>query len=275
MGKISDAIERYKKEKSIENLKIEPTRRENLARWESRAPGRPNLVAPEKAIDPKLVVYSAPESMDAENFKVLRAQLLFPKKGKKPRSIMVTSAFPGEGKTYVSSNLAASIAMGVNEHVLLADCDFRKPRVHEVFGYSNHEGLHEVLAGEKNLQDLIIGTKIERLSLLTAGRPTPRPSELLSSTAMKEVLKEVKGRYDDRYVVVDATPSQVTAEAAVLARYVDGVVFVVMAQKSPRKAVEKSIELIGPEKILGIVFNGYSESHKGYYKYYRKYYGKE
>jgi exopolysaccharide/PEP-CTERM locus tyrosine autokinase len=213
--------------------------------------------------------------MDAENFKVLRAQLLFPKKGKKPRSIMITSAFPGEGKTYVSSNLAASIAMGVNEHVLLVDCDFRKPRVHEVFGYSNHKGLHEVLAGEEDLRDLIIGTKIEKLSLLTAGKPTPRPSELLSSTEMKEFLEEVKGRYDDRYVIIDATPSQVTAEAAVLARYVDGVVFVVMAQKSPREAIQKSIELIGPEKVLGIVFNGYSESHKGYYKYYRKYYGKE
>jgi Mrp family chromosome partitioning ATPase len=90
---------------------------------------------------------------------------------------------------------------------------------------------------------------------------------------MEEFLDEVRNRYDDRFIVLDSTPSQVTAEASVLARHVDGIVFVVMARKSPKPAIEKAIENLGRDKILGVVFNGHSSAHKSYDKYYKKYYG--
>ena len=88
---------------------------------------------------------------------------------------------------------------------------------------------------------------------------------------MKEFLEEVKERYQDRYIIIDAPPSQVMADTSILANYVDGIIFVIKSQKSPRQTVQKSIEGL-KKKILGIVFNGYSETHKQYGKYYQKYY---
>ncbi len=92
---------------------------------------------------------------------------------------------------------------------------------------------------------------------------------------MQEFLEEAKGRYQDRFIIIDVPPSQVTAETNVLASYVDGIIFVVMAQESPREIIQRSIENLGTKKILGIVFNGYSKAHKSYHKYYKKYYEKK
>jgi protein-tyrosine kinase len=271
MGKLFDALERKKEEKNLKTQSLpmagpdEPLKRE---------PG----ITPSKeifitdALNPKLVAATAPHSLEAENFKVLRAQILFPKNGTRRRIIMVTSVFPGEGKTFVASNLAVSIAMGINEHVLLVDCDFRRPSLHAILGYSKAEGLHEFLTEKRQLPDLLIKTGIDKLSLLPSGTPSKRPSELLASRKMKEFLTEVRDRYDDRFIILDTTPIQVTSEAGILSNYVDGVLFVVMAGKTPREAIQRSIEKVGKEKVLGIVFNAYEQGIKRYGYYYKNYY---
>jgi len=269
MGKLTDALERHKREKTIK-AKMLPIDRPFIKKVPESHPA-PELTIPD-GISPKLVVHSASGSMEAEYFKILRALILFSKDHKTPRTIMITSAFPGEGKTFTASNLAASMALGINEHVLLVDCDFRRPTLHKVLGYSNNEGLHDYLMGKRDLSDLIIRTRIENLSLLTAGSSSLKPSEWLSSNAMKEFIDEVRERYQDRYIIIDTTPTLVTAESNVLANYVDGIIFVVRAQKSPRETVKRSIENLGKKNILGVVFNGYSQKHKSYYKYYKKYY---
>ena len=274
MGKISDALDRHKKEKSIKAERLPVGEPEHLVKKRSQPLPTDELII-RNGFNPKLLVLSAPESFDAENFKILRSQVLFPKDGERPRTIMVTSAFPGEGKTFVAANLAVSLALGIDEYVLLVDCDFRHPDLHQMLGYSNTEGLHEYLTGQRELADLFIRTRIEKLSLLTAGSSSPNPSELLGSTMMKGFLDEVKGRYQDRFIIIDVPPSQVTAEANVLTNYVDGVIFVVMAQKSPRETIQRTIENLGKKKILGIVFNGYSQSYKSHLKYYGKYYGRK
>jgi protein-tyrosine kinase len=271
MGKISDALERHKKERfiTVKRLPVEVSEDSIKRRPESTFVRE---WVSQNSFSPKVVVLSAPDSLDAENFKILRAQILFPKDGKRPKTIMVTSSFPGEGKTFVAVNLAVSLALGINEHVLLLDCDLRRPELHNMLGCSSTEGLHEYLMGKRQLPDLLIRTKIEKLSFLAAGTPSSKASELLSSIAMKEFLKEVKERYDDRFIIIDAPPSQVTAEANVLANYVDGVLFVIMAQRSPREAVKRNIENFG-NKVLGIVLNGYAPGHRSYHKY-DKYYNK-
>jgi protein-tyrosine kinase len=274
MGKIFDALEKHKKEKSINAERLPIGESRNRIREVPKPSPVPQSFI-NNGFSAKLLVLSAPDSLDAENFKILRSQILFPKNGARPRTIMVTSVFPGEGKTFLASNLAVSIALGINEHVLLIDCDLRKPHIHKMFGYSNSEGLHEYLTGRKELPDLLIRTGIKKLTLLTGGSSPPNPSELLSSTNMREFLKEVRDRYQDRFIIIDAPPSQVVAEANVLAKYVDGIILVVMAQKSPRETIQRAIENLGKQKILGIVFNGYSQSYKSYGKYYRKYYGKK
>lgn len=266
MGTISDALEKHKKEKSIKTQMLPRRKPENLIAEEPELSPSP-ISKIHGGFDPKLIVCSAPESYDAENFKILRAQIIFPKDGKKPKTIMITSAFPGEGKTFVAANLAASLAQGIDEYVLLIDCDMRRPTMQSMFGYSNREGLQEYLTGKRQLSDLFIKTKINKLSLLTAGSLPSNPSELLSSDKMKSFLEEVKGRYQDRFIIIDSPPSQFASDANVLAKRVDGIIFVIMSGKSPRKEIRRGIENLGKEKILGIVFNGYSKG----YKYYRKY----
>ena len=120
--------------------------------------------------DNKLVVLSEPNSADAENFKLLRGQILYAQDRERPRAIMVTSTFPGEGKTYVSANLAASLALSMDDYVLLIDCDLRRGRQHDMFDIPNTNGLHEYLVGDKPLKDLIIKSSIPKLSILTSGR---------------------------------------------------------------------------------------------------------
>lgn len=268
MGKISDALERHQKEKSIKTNGVPSIFPEGTP---SGSEAMEKSFEPLPGYDHRMVVLSDPNSLEAEHFKMLRAQILFPREGKVPKTIMVTSSYPGEGKTYVTANLAVSIALGINEHVLLIDCDLRNPSIHKILGYSNNEGLHEYLMGEKQLEDLIIRSGIDKLSLLCAGGPSRRASELLSSTKMKEFLTEVRDRYPDRFVIIDATPTQVTAESNVLANLVDGIVFVVLAERAPRASVRKSIELMGRDKTLGVVFNGYDEGMKFHKRYCAQY----
>ncbi|HUT69477.1 MAG TPA: polysaccharide biosynthesis tyrosine autokinase [Desulfatiglandales bacterium] len=273
MGKITNAFERYQREKTVKTERLPIGKPEDFAPEEAVSPLVHETFL-HRGFDPKLVVLSAPESLEAENFKMLKSQILYPKEGEIPKTIMVTSAFPGEGKTFVAANLAVSLAQGINEHVLLVDSDLRKPSLNKMLGYSNAEGLFEYLTGKRELSDLIIRTRIEKLSLLVGGRSSTHPGELLSSKRMNEFLQEVKGRYGDRFVILDATPSQITAETKVLGNYVDAIIFVVMAGKSPRETIQRSIEDLGKKKVVGIVFNGYSQSRKPYYKYYKRYYGK-
>jgi len=271
MGKISEALDRHQKEREIKTGMLFPKKN-------SESPDKGSILQVHKEIiaqanyDTKLVVVTAPESYEAENFKLLRAQLMFAKDRKRPRTIMVTSATPGDGKTFVAANLAVSIASGIDEHVLLVDCDLRRSDIHKMFGISSSEGLHEHLIGKKKLPDLIIRTKINKLSFLPAGTPSRNPSELLASGAMKSFLEEIRGRYEDRIIIMDTAPSQVLAEAGVLSNFVDGIVFVIRAEKTPRELVRKAIDSLGKDKILGIVFNGHSQEQKTYGKYYRSYY---
>jgi len=271
MGKISDALDRHKKEREIKTETIFPKKISEFPVKESILQIHKEIIS-KNNYDPKLVVLTAPDSYESENFKLLRAQIMFAKDRKRPKTIMVTSAMPGDGKTFVAANLAVSIASGIDEHVLLVDCDLRRPDIHKLFGLSSSDGLHEHLSGKKQLADLLIKTNINKLSILPAGHPPNNPSELLASGAMKGFLEEIRDRYDDRIIILDTAPSQVLAEANVLSNFVDGIIFVIRSEKTPRELIRKAIDGLGRDKILGIVFNGYSQEQKTYGKYYHKYY---
>ena len=274
MGKISDALDRHKKEKlvKLKDLKEEEPR---ILTPEDPETTRAREIGAENKFSDSLVMFSSPESADAESFKILKGQILFAKDRKMPRSILVTSTFPGEGKTFTASNLAASLALSVDEYVLLVDADLRRPRIHHMFGCPNMHGLHDLLIGRKKFEDVVVRSRIQKLSIVTAGRSPRNPTELLSSSMMLNFLEDITARYQDRFVVVDSPPSHITAETRSMARRVDGIIFVVMAQKTPRRYVQKAIEALGKEKILGIVFNGYDQVRKSYYRYYDRYYKKK
>jgi len=234
----------------------------------------------ENQIDENMVTLLNPQSFEAEQFKILRTNLLFPSSGKSPRTIMVTSAMPDEGKSLISANLAVSIAQSIQEYVLLIDCDIRRPRVHTQFGFGTVPGLSEHLSMGIPLSSLILNTKVNKLSILPGGTPPHNPSELMSSQQMSRLLQEVKYRYSDRFIVIDTPPPKLTAESSALSRQVDGVLLVIEYGRTSREMVLDLINILGKEKIIGIVFNKLDMRFSNYYglgkyktysKYYRKY----
>jgi exopolysaccharide/PEP-CTERM locus tyrosine autokinase len=271
MGKFFDALERQNKGSlvQLEELKLEIPKRLVVPKPEVSVLKKALL---KREFSDKLVALSESDSADAECFKVLRGQILFPRDRQVPMSILVTSALPGEGKSYVAANLALSLAMSIDEYVVAIDTDLRRPRLHQYFGYPTTRGLHDYLIGGVRLEELILESGIYKLSLLPAGKIARNATELLSSKMMATFLGEVKEKLKDWFMIIDSPPCQVMAETKTLAQRVDGIVFVVMANKTPRKEIEKAIDNIGREKILGVVFNGYEQVRKSYSRYYDHYY---
>ena len=171
---------------------------------------------------------------------------------------MITSAIPGDGKSFVAANLSVSIAQGVEEHVLLMDCDMRRSSVHLKFGFRGEiPGLSEYLSEGIPLASLLKKTIVDKLTILPGGATPHNPAELLSSQSMQKLIKEVKDRYSDRYIIVDSPPPQLTAETTALAKYIDGIIVVVKYGSTPKHLVTDLIENLGREKIIGVVMNGY------------------
>ncbi len=275
MGKIFDALEKANSPKDHKGSFL-PAR--NKIRGNQSDKGNvvpfadPNSSQQGQGLDQNLIAYHSPQSVEAELFKMLRTNLLFSSTSKPPKSIMVTSAIPGEGKSFVSANLAISIAQGVEEHVLLIDSDIRKPSINDFFGFEQAKGLSEYLTTGSDVSKNFVKTPVEKLTILPAGKPPDNPSELLTTQKMKALLKEVTHRYDDRYIIIDSAPPSLATETAAIANYVDGIIIVVKAGKTPRSAVTEVIEQLGKEKILGIVLNYSDQSSKKYYGYGKSYY---
>jgi len=240
---------------------------------------RTEVMYDENQIDENLVTLLNPQSFEAEQFKILRTNLLFPSSGKSPRTIMVTSAMPDEGKSLISANLAVSIAQSIQEYVLLIDCDIRRPRIHTQFGFGDVPGLSEHLSNGISLSSLLLNTIVNKLSILPGGTPPHNPSELMSSQQMSRLLQEVKYRYSDRFIVIDSPPPKLTAETSALSRQVDAVLLVIEYGRTSREMVLDLINIIGKEKIIGVVFNKMDMRFAHYYglgkyKTYSKYYQK-
>lgn len=276
MGKIFEALEKASRQTRQKDAASAKGKRKGSSRQSNNANVVPFANLKNSVMnlefDSSLVAFHDPHSVEAELFKVLRTNLLFPAKGRPPKSIMVTSAVPGEGKSFVTANLAISIANGVEEHVLLIDADVRRPRIHQFFGLGQTGGLSDYLTTGSNVSKHLIKTPVDKLTILPAGLPPANPTELLTTQKMKALLQEVSGRYEDRYIIIDSAPYSVASETAALANYVDGFIIVVRAGKTPRKAVTEVIEHLGKEKVLGIILNHSDQTAKKYYGYGKSYY---
>lgn len=224
--------------------------------------------------DPALVTASDPHSPVSEQFRLLKNNILFPEKGTPPKTIMVTSASPHEGKSFVAANLAVSIAQSIDEYVLLMDCDLRSPTIHTSFGYSGKDqGLSDYLSKNVPLSSVLKKSSVNKLTILPAGQIPPNPSELLSSDQMRRLLHEVKLRYNDRYIIIDTSPPYITSETNAIARFVDGIILVIRHGKTRIKEVLDILDIYGREKVLGVVTN-FSKKTIGYgYGYHKSGYG--
>jgi exopolysaccharide/PEP-CTERM locus tyrosine autokinase len=207
-----------------------------------------------------------------EIFKILRTKILHPQDNEKAiKTVMITSAVPKEGKSFITANLGISLAQGLDQHALVVDCDLRKPSLARILGLSHTCGLVDYLRNDKDLPNLIIKTAMDKLSILPSGRPPLNPAELLSSARMKDLVNELSKRYDDRIIIFDSPPVMVAAETGVLAGLVDAIILVVREGVAQQSEIQKTIDTLGKDKILGMVYN--SQAGNIFNRLYSKNYG--
>jgi polysaccharide biosynthesis transport protein len=205
-----------------------------------------------------------PSMMEA--FRSLRTSLLLSAADSPPRSVLVTSTQPGEGKTTIATNLALALAQ-MFQRVLLVDADLRSPSLHRLFGRRNDAGLVHYLTGREDWPNLTRSSSISGLDLLTSGPVPPNPSELLSSPRMMELINSAKERYN--FIVLDSAPMLALADSRILAPMVSGVLLVVSSGTIPREQVlhaQKGILSVGAN-LLGVVLNRVDLATPGYYDY--------
>ncbi len=207
-----------------------------------------------------------------EAYKSARTNIIFTLGATKGcKRIVITSANPGEGKTTTVLNLAIVFAQ-TGARVLVIDADLRKPRIYRHLQLDKKDGLSDVLCGFIDVDEAIHNVERFGIDCITSGQIPPNPAELLSSDAMGEMLDKLSERYD--YIFIDTPPSTIVTEAAVLSRFVHGVIIVARQNYTIHESLEKAREnlLFADAKILGYILNDISAKKYGYGRYYYRSY---
>ncbi|MBU1112792.1 MAG: polysaccharide biosynthesis tyrosine autokinase, partial [Candidatus Omnitrophica bacterium] len=214
-----------------------------------------------------LVSNSDPQSMVTESFRNIRTSLLFSFPEDKPlNTIVVSSSIPGEGKSFVSANLAIVFAQ-LDEPTLIIDADMRKGRLIRSFKTEAKVGLSSLLTGTASLDEAIVPTKVANLSFLGTGPYAPNPTELLSSKKLKDFLDELKKRY--KRIIIDSTPILSVSEAILLSDKCDGMIFVIRAASTQLIQVNEAKRILGGKtKIIGTILNAMELDQRHYHSYY-------
>ena len=214
-----------------------------------------------------------PKSGASEAFRALRTSIMLSRAGGGPKTILVTSCIPGEGKTTVTTNLAVAYAQH-DKKVIIVECDMRRPRMKHMMDVSDQAGLSNVLTGTLTSDQVIVrGTHVSTLDVLPAGPHPPMPSEILGSTAFDELLEHLRSRYD--IVLIDSPPALVVTDAVSISSKVDVVIWVARAGTVTRPMLARASELIERNRmpVIGFVLNSIDTRSDGYgYEYYGSYY---
>ena len=207
----------------------------------------------------------------AEAYRMLRTSILLAAAGHPPKTILLTSSQPGEGKTTTSVNIGICLSQ-MGAKVLIIDADMRRPRVHKMFGLNHRRGLSNYLSSDLVLKNVIQATKIPNLWVLPSGIVPPNSADLLSSEKMRAMLQKLSGHFD--HILIDSPPITSVTDPILLSRLVDGVVMIIHGGKSSRELVlhaRQELYNVGA-KIFGIVLNNINLQRDGYdYYYYRRY----
>ena len=279
MAKVYDALRRAEQERKrkagdesapaalgVELAETTPAGRRSRRSWRPwrwrRRKRRPRSGS--SAINKRRIALLQPESYVAEQYRALRGRIDAIAAQRPIRTLTVTSALPGEGKTTAAINLAIVTALSLGRRVLLIDCDLRKPKVHEALGLRPVAGLAEVLSDQVNVDDAIVKVEGVNLDVLPVRSRPVNPSELLGSAKMRELLDEVNRRYDR--VILDTPAALGLPDAKTVSDLSDGVVMVVRADTTPQQDVQATLEFLDQRRLLGLLLNG-AHAHRGRYGY--------
>jgi len=232
-------------------------------------------ISDEEAIGLKnseLIVAQKPDSIPSEAFRTIRTRLQFSHISKGAKVILITSSAPGEGKTTISTNLAASFAQA-NKKSVIVDCDLRKPRLFSLFSDNDSDGFLDYLFGRIQYDKIIKKSEVRNLDFITAGSIPPNPSEILGSPVMKSFLEKLKNDYE--IIIIDSPPIMAVSDAEILARFVDICLLVVSANTSEVEWLKESVDLLEQEHVNfgGVLLNNFNfkSGYHSYYKYYDHY----
>ena len=213
----------------------------------------PAAVESGDALNKRRIVMLQPESVVAEQFRSLRARLDALAETRPLRTIAVTSALPGEGKTMAAISLAVVSAMKIGGRVVLVECDMREPTIGAALGLHTDAGLTEVLVDGAPLEQAIQRVAGTSLDVLAVRGLPQNPSELLASDRMRKLLETLTARYER--VILDLPPTLGLPDAKIVSGLCDGTVFVVRANETPQPDIEAALEVLGRDRLLGIVMN--------------------
>lgn len=220
----------------------------------------------------ELLVQKYPKSVVSESIKTLRTNLQFSSVDSELKTILVTSSIPGEGKSFISANLAISFTQ-TDKKVLIVDCDMRKGRQHRIFKLSNTKGLSNLLIDDMtNYKDYINKTSIKNLYVITRGTVPPNPSELLNSNKNSELIKILRSKFD--IIIFDGVPCNGLPDSIIMSKLVDKVLIVSSESVTPRSVLESTKKQLKNVEapVAGDVLNNVNRKNSKYGKYYG-YYG--
>ncbi|SDB57937.1 non-specific protein-tyrosine kinase [Desulfonatronum thiosulfatophilum] len=225
-----------------------------------------------KINNPTLVAATNPQSPMAEEYRKLKEMVIkLTRNDLTKNTLMVTSSMVGEGKTTTALNLAISLAQEYDHTVLLIDADLRRPCIMQYLGLDTKPGLTDCLLEKAQVSDVLVKTGIGKLTVLPSGRKAPNPGELFSSRKMRELVREMKHRYAERYIIIDTPPVLPFAETRSLSGIVDGVIMVVKSGLSTLENIRDAQYAMSGAHILGLVYNhAKPESLSSSYSYYYK-----
>ncbi len=223
-----------------------------------------------------VTIPSSERSRTVEEFRLVKRNLMAamaqpnPLGGRQPsRLIMVTSARPGEGKTFVALNLALAFASERDAKALLVDVDTQHSTLRHLLGISGERGIVDVLAGDVDLSEALVRTNIPNLLVLPSGRGGPHVPELFSSRQMAALMGEMTQRYADRFVILDTPPCMASSDAAALAPLVGQIVFVVEAHRTQQAEIEAGLSMLSTCPRISLLLNKSEQAteHFGSYGY--------
>jgi capsular exopolysaccharide synthesis family protein len=225
-------------------------------------------IEPER-VNPHLVAITQPNTPYCEEYRSLRTEVLHRSQKQKLQSIVIASVGHSEGKSITALNLSWLLAQTSDVSALIIDCDLRMPSLTDYLGIEADTGLSEVLEGTSSLTDSIIRLEPSGLHLLPGGRARTDVSELISGAKFKEILRQAYELFD--YIIIDAPPLRIFTDAAVLINQADGALLVVCANQTKYKDIERTLEMLPRQKMLGAVLNQSEDTliRDSYYSYYR------